>query len=248
MLGLIDRWYAFRKCRQGYRVPKVSWEPEIVSCDKAKTSWFCFVPSMVSRVSLIRRGLIPAEGQVFVYTLSSLDLITADPEVTVEKLHCVYDHALEHMQMAVKQGKSVNLLGVSLGNVLSIRLAGQARTKIINLISIIGGGNLGLSCWDSILTGYVARQSVCATAERYEEMMSVFSPVSYIREVEAERVVIRLGTHDLLIPFRHGEILVDAFVRRSQNTSMQIAYKAYRGADHASAMFFSSLENLWRSK
>ncbi len=99
---------------------------------------------MVSRVSLIRRGLIPAEGQVFVYTLSSLDLITADPEVTVEKLHCVYDHALEHMQMAVKQGKSVNLLGVSLGNVLSIRLAGQARTKIINLISIIGGGQLGV--------------------------------------------------------------------------------------------------------
>lgn len=104
MFGLIDRWYAFRKCRKGYVEPKSSWEPEVLSFDKRKVTWLCFVPSIVSRIPLIRKGLIPTEGNVFVYTISSFDLITRNPQETVVKLEHVYAHAHEKMRTLYNQG------------------------------------------------------------------------------------------------------------------------------------------------
>lgn len=242
MLGILDLWYAWKSLRKKKSDRETDWAPEVVRYDDSNYTWICFVPIFVSGVKAIRDGLIPKEGTVIIYTISSSDLILESSEETVKKLQQVYDHAVIKLSEAENDGKIINLFGVSLGNVLSIRLAAQAKKKINRIVSLVGGSNLGLSGWDSILTGGIARRTGCKSAEEYESRLSVFSPTNYIDKIHASRVIIRLGTCDLLIHFKHGKKLATMFIERSKKTPMKISYKAYLGADHGSAIFIASRE------
>ncbi|MDP2593459.1 MAG: hypothetical protein Q8P52_02300 [bacterium] len=240
MLGILDRWYAARECRDGYVDEKCDWHPTTSDHD-GDITWLCFVPRIVSRTPFISRGLLPREGNVVVYTINSFDLILPDPDETIAKLGRIYEDALEKIAGTFGQKRPIGLLGVSLGNVLSIRLASEA-SNIKRIVSIVGGGHLGLSAWDSILTRHIAEKSGCRSAQEYENRLGVFSPANYIRKITAKNVLIRLGTHDKLIRFHHGQKLVSAFQKRSADVAMKIDYRPYRGSDHASAMLFSALE------
>ena len=242
MFGLADRLYALRKRREGYVEPEIDWRPKVVSHNGKDTSWFCFVPHNVSGRPLLREGIIPAEGKVFVYTISSLNIVKPSPEETIDRLQEIYNDAINRMNHALANGHTLNLLGVSLGNVLSIRASNEINSEIERIVSIVGGARLGLSAWDSILTGRIARQSGCKSPEEYEERLSAFSPINYIDGIDAKKVSIRLGTRDLLIPFDHGKELAHAFLDRAKVTRTKIDYRAYRGADHSGALMLSALD------
>ena len=243
MFGLIDKIYASRKLRSDYVEPETDWKPEIIRNSNKKDSWFCFVPRSVSEMPLLRKGIIPKDGDVFVYTISSLNLIKPSPEETIKGLQEIYDDAIERMNSSSAEGHALNILGVSLGNVLSIRVAGSI-SKIEKLVSIVGGDRLGLSAWDSILTWHIARQSGCSSPEEYEKRLSIFSPINYIDGIMADKISIRFGTKDLMIPFKRGEELAYALIERGKKTGAKIDYKAYWGADHTAAIFFSALDKI----
>ena len=244
MLGIADWLYASRKLRKGYVEPEPNWGPEIIRYDKKEISWFCFVPRGVSKGSLLRKGIIPTEGKVFVYTLSSFNLIKPDLEETVEGLNEIYTDATRRMYEELANGHSLGMLGVSLGNVLAIRASGSINSRIERLVSIVGGGKLGLSAWDSLLTGHIAKQSGCNFPEEYEKRLAVFSPVNYIDGLTANKISIKLGTMDLFIPYKHGQQLANALIERGKKTSSKIDYKSYIGADHCAALVLSALEGI----
>ena len=247
MFGLIDKLYASRKLRKGYVEPELNWGPEIVHHNGKEISWFCFVPRSVSEMPLLRKGIIPKDGDVFVYTVSSLNLIKPSPEETAGGLQKIYDDAIERMNASSAKGHTLKILGVSLGNVLSIRAAGSINSRIEQPVSIVGGRNPGLSAWDSILTGHISKQSErygCSSPEEYEKRLSIFSPINYIDGIMADKISIRLGTRDLMIPFKQGRELACALIERGKKTRAKIDYKAYWGAGHTATIFFSALHKV----
>ena len=245
MLGLIDRLYASRKLQSDYVEPETDRKPEVIKNGEKKVSWFCFVPRGVSKTPFLRNGIIPKDGDVFVYTISSLNLIKPNPEETVERLQEIYDDAIERMNSSSAEGHALNILGVSLGNVLSIRAAGSINSGIERLVSIVGGSNLGLSAWDSLLTRYIAKQSGCSSPEEYEKRLAVFSPVNYTGGLIANQISIRLGTMDLFIPYKYGQQLANALIERGKKINSKIDYKSYIGADHCAAIFFSAIDKIY---
>ncbi len=244
MFGLADKLYSLRKCREGYVEPEIDWRPEIVSYNRKSTSWFCFVSNNISKRPFLRNRIIPKEGDVFIYTISSLNIIKPNPEQSVRKLQDIYEDSMNRMYKELVDGKTLNVLGVSLGNVLSIRASSDINSSIERIISIVGGGRLGLSAWDSILTGSIARKSGCQSRTEYEEKMSLFSPLNYISGIKAGKISIRLGTRDLLIPFKQGQELSWAFVEQAKKTGTKIDYKEYKGADHCSSIILSALDKI----
>jgi hypothetical protein len=242
MLGIIDRFYVFTKSIKGYEDHNASWKFEIEQYNGKETSWFCFIPNKVARRPLLRKGLIPNEGDVFIYTLSSLNLIKPNPEQTARGLTEIYNDVTERINQSLEKGHALNFLGVSLGNVLSIRAAGNSNSNIEKLVSIVGGGRLGLSAWDSLLTRHIARQSELRSPEEYEKKLSEFSPLNNIEGITANEIIIRLGTADLLIPYKYGQELASALITQGKRTGAKIDYKAYRGADHSTAIFLSALD------
>lgn len=245
MFGIADWLYASRKLRKGYVEPELNWGPEIIYHNEKQISWFCFVPRSVSEIPFLRNGIIPAEGKAFIYTLSSFNLIRPDLEETLEGLNKIYYNATGKMHEELAKGHSLGMLGISLGNVLSIRASGSINSRIERLVSIVGGGKLGLSAWDSILTRHIAKQSGCNSPEEYERKLAVFSPVNYTDGLVANQVSIRLGTMDLLIPYKHGQQLANAMIERGKKTSSKIDYKSYIGVGHCAAMAFSALDRVY---
>ncbi|MDO8741263.1 MAG: hypothetical protein Q7J54_06860 [Candidatus Woesearchaeota archaeon] len=244
MFGIADWMYASRKLRKGYVEPELNWGPEIVHHNGKEISWFCFVPRSVSEMPLLRKGIIPKEGKVFVYALSSLNLIKPNPEETVDRLQEIYNDAIRRMNEELAKGYSLSMFGVSLGNVLSIRAAGSINSKIEKLVSIVGGGRLGISAWYGILTRDTAKQSGCSSSEEYEKRLSIFSPIHYIDGIVADEISIRLGTKDLLIPFKYGKELAYALIERGKKTGSKVDYKSYMGADHCAALVLSALSKI----
>ena len=244
MLGIADWLYALRKCSKGYVEPELNWGPEIIQHNEKEISWFCFVPRSISEGSLLSKGIIPTDGKAFVYTVSSFNLIKPDLDETVEGLNEIYSDANRRMHEELARGHSLSMLGVSLGNVLAIRASGSINSRIERLVSIVGGGNLGLSAWDSLLTRHIAKQSGCNSPEEYEKRLAVFSPVNYIDGLTANQISIRLGTMDLFIPYKHGQKLANALIERGKKTGSKVDYKSYIGADHCAALVLSALEGI----
>ncbi|MEO8637345.1 MAG: hypothetical protein ABI430_00390 [Candidatus Taylorbacteria bacterium] len=245
MFGIIDRFYAFRKCRKGYFKPPKSWKPEIILYDEKPTSWFCFVPSIVSKNLYLRKGLLPREGTVYVYTISSFNLIKQDPLETLHGLNEIYSEAVGPMEVARDQrGHAIKILGISLGNVFGVRLASQAGLSLQKIVSLVGGGRLGISAWDSILTGHIVKRSGLRNAEEYEEKVSSFSPIRSIAGLPKFDVNICLGTNDMLIRYHHGIELADSFKKQQESIGGRLHCTVYPGADHGSTMFLVAGRNI----
>lgn len=248
MFGIGDRIYTLSKRYRKFREINVDWKPEISIYDRSNCDWYCFVPQNVARIHLLKRGLIPARENVYIYKIYSLSIIKNDTDRTLNSLQEIYGDAMMGLHVSLKKNRSVSFLGVSLGNVLAIRAAGESGSRIERIVSIAGGGKLGLSAWDSILTSDIARQSGCSSAEEYEKRLSAFSPVNYIDRVIADKITIFLGTNDLLIPFKQGQELALAFKERARAIGASFDYKEYIGADHSATIFLSAISELVKRK
>ncbi|MBI2631924.1 alpha/beta hydrolase [Candidatus Pacearchaeota archaeon] len=241
MFGVTDRIYTFSKKFKKYRDIEVDWKPEISLSDKYNRDWYCFVPQNTVRFSIFRNGLIPNCGNVFIYKIYSLNIIDNNPTRTLENLQIIYNDVSERLYNSFKEKKDISFLGVSLGNVLAVRAAGEVGSKIERIVSIAGGGKLGLSAWEGILTSNIAKSSGFRSPEEYEEILSSFSPVHYINKILAKEILIRLGARDLLIPFNHGQELASAFRDQASRTEAKYDCKIYPGSDHSATIFLSAL-------
>ena len=151
----------------------------------------------------------------------------------------IYDDAVGKINEDLSKGMEISLLGISLGNVISTRLAGSLNNGIIkNLVSLVGGARLGLSALDSLQTGPIAKSSGVATKEEYEVMLKEFSPVEYTNRIKPENIFARFGSADLMIRYNpHGRDLkkaLDGMNAERKNI------KTYLFADHSSSIILSS--------
>ena len=207
MFGILDRVYT--RSKKGLLSENVDWRPEVSYFGSNRHVWYCFVPKIVTRNTSIREGILPQDGKVVVYTISSLNLIISDAEKTKDGLREVYKDAVFRLNEDLNWYREVSIIGVSLGNVLSIRLAGSLRDrKVKNLVSLVGGSRLGFSAWDSITTSNTAQNSGCTNVDQYENVLEEFSPINHIPRISAQRVFARFGTSDLMIRYSpHGREL-----------------------------------------
>jgi len=246
MLGLADRLYTFTKRFKSLRELDVDWRPEVTHYNGSNNSWFCFVPRNVARLPMLRKGLIPSEGEVTIYKMYSLGLIKPNLQQTREGLQDIYEDAMERMNDALQQGHTINILSISLGHAIAIKAAGSIDAKVGTILSLVGSGHLGLAAWDSILTGEVARQSGCNSALEYEKELSAFSAINYAGGVVADNILVRLGTRDLLVPFKYGQELARSLQQRCEQHCSEFNYREYNGADHSTAIFLSAISGVGR--
>src|SRR3989344_9311843 len=141
MFGVLDRIYTWRK--RDVTWEDVDWTPQITVHDNSNDSWYCFVPKIVMNREGVRLGLLPQSGKVVAYTTSYVNLVVPDAERTRDNLREPYYDAIAKINDDLKEGRTINVLGVSIGNVLSFRCAGNVpEGRINNLVSIVGGSNL----------------------------------------------------------------------------------------------------------
>lgn len=240
MFGIVDRLYTLSKKFKKFKEIKMDWRPEISLNNGSTSDWYCFVPQNTARFPILRRGLIPKTGNIFIYKIYSLNIINNNPSHSLRHLQQIYDDVSQRLNDSLKNKHSVNFLGISLGNVLAVRAAGKVVSKIERIVSIVGGGKLGLSNWDSLLTSNIAKSSGIRSPGEYEDILSTFSPVNYISNIRATEVIIRLGNRDPLIPFNHGQELASAFRGQASETGARFDYKIYPGADHSATIFLSA--------
>ncbi|MBU0958365.1 MAG: hypothetical protein KKB31_00325 [Nanoarchaeota archaeon] len=241
MFGILDRYYVGRK--KGVIGEDIDWSARINDSGTSNDSWYCFVPKLVMKNGFVWRGLVPHEGRVVVYTTSYINLIVPNAVKTRDNLRVIYDDAIKKMQQDSSRGRKINVLGVSIGNVLSVRLANEVSGSRINrLVSIVGGGFLGRSAWDSIATRDVAQNSGCDSVEEYEEILAEFGPAYYLPNIFAEKVFARFGGNDLMIRYNpHGMELRNS-LEKMEAHSRDI--KTYKRFDHSSTILRTSWEKL----
>ena len=241
MFGILDRLYARSKRRVTRE--EVDWKPQINVYDNSDETYYCFVPKIVMGNDKIGAGILPENGKVIAYTTSYINLVVPDAEKTRNNLRAIYYNALAKINDDIKEGRKISVLGVSIGNVLSFRCAGNVPMgRIANLISIVGGSHLGFSAWDSVATSRTAQNSGCTNVEEYENILSEFAPIKYAGDIHAKRIFARFGSSDLMIRYKpHGRKLEEAL------NSMDAPHKnikTYRWADHSSAILRASREGI----
>jgi hypothetical protein len=245
-MGLLDDLYSWKKTRPEYTEPMTDWGPEIIENSQTNMEWYCFTPRIVNEVEFMRRRIIPREGKVHIYTISSFDIVQPNPDLTIERLTGIYEDSMRRIDEALKKKRRLNFLGISLGNVLSIRIAGNINTKIEKLISIVGGGRLGACTQDSILTGKVAAKSN-ENPEKYRKKLTVFDPIKYVDGINAGEILMRFGSTDGLIPYNpHGKELRVKLQERGEKIGSRVNGITYPYADHCSSLFLAALEKVNR--
>jgi hypothetical protein len=248
MLGLCDRIYIHKKSQPNHRELEDNCKFETLcfpeTLHEHRVIWFCFVPRLIAEMKILRRGIIPRVGLIKLYVMSSKNLIGRDPRQSVRGLEEVYQKAFNEMTTAIHGGWRVNLLGVSLGNVISIRAAAElpeaTGATIGHLVSIVGGAHLGFSAWDSPLTHAVAMSSGLRRDD-YEAEFASFSPAQYVRDIDPSRITARFGTSDKIIGSRHGRELINSFKQLAYTNEVDCL--AYPFLDHGSAIFATAMEN-----
>lgn len=241
MWGVLDRLYAFYEIGRLNQIQKQNFKPEIKKHNSEKEIWICFVPVSVSSDSIFRRGILPEKGVSIIYTINSIYMIKSDSKKTISNLDKIYNDAIMRLKGFEKKGYSINLLGVSLGNIFSIRLASEVK-NLGEIVSIVGGANLGASAFGSVLTSRVLEK--CTDSNKYRRDLSAYDPIRYVPRINAKSIILRLGKMDRLIPFNEGKKLAESFLKIASKKRIKIDYKFFRWADHCSSMFFYSLECL----
>ncbi len=238
MFGILDRLYVIGK--RGVTHEEVDWTAQVDFPSNSNDSWYCFVPKLVMRNEKVREGILPKDGKVVDYTVSYVNLLVPNAEQTRDNLRQIYHDAMIRINGDLDRGRTVSVLGVSIGNVLSVRCAGNLPgKKVNNLISLVGGSRLGFSAWDSIATSHIAQASGLDVYQ-YEDVLREFAPIENIKGVSANRVIARFGSSDLMIRYRpHGKELERAL--KSMNAAHKDV-KTYLWSDHSSAILRASRE------
>ena len=193
-------------------------------------NWVCFIPEFCYRVSFIKNRIILPGTNMDIYVLPKT-AIQPDPELTDRFLNDILDSAKRQQENLFPGGK-VNILGISLGNVLAFRFAEHYQTN--KLISVVPGSRLADCIWESIATNKIARGSG-RTLQEYRQILKLFDPISSVPRITPAYAEIFLGLHDLIIPYGRGEELAKAM-----ETKFRIKKYLYKTSGHVETVIHFS--------
>lgn len=240
MFGFVDRFFVKRWNSKSFQ-EKWDWKPEVVEGDSDEV-WYCFVPSEVMNSNSLKSRLVPAKGAAVVYTSSYRAMIFSDANKTKRIFEKIYRDAKERMLKDFKKGKKINLAGISLGNIFSVRLAHDI-PEVKRFISIVGGVHPGRVAWHSIATSWIVRKSKYKSAKEYGEAIAEFAPLRYFENLHVDKIFARFGGFDLIVPYNpYGKELKNA-LKNLKASSKDI--KTYWWADHVTSIFLASKEKMY---
>src|SRR3989344_3198926 len=208
MFGIFDELYAFKKSLMKRKIIPYNSEPIVLGESKDKSVWFYFINSAQIKYGILRKNLFLENRRIEYYIADISMLFKEDANETKILLEDLFRGACNNIESKIREGYKINLLGISLGNIFTIRAASIYPCQ--KLISISGGSRLGRSSWDGLLTRELASKSGLSQ-EDYEKTLSNFDPYQYVKDVKAKEIFIYLGGADKIIRSEHGIELLDEF-------------------------------------
>lgn len=226
MLGsLLDRFYSTYSNRKGKLSLKV--DHHVLKGGNTNINWVCFVPECCYYISFIREKIILENLNMDIYVLSNI-AVQPDPELTHKYLDNILKAATKN-QTNSYFNKKVNVLGISLGNVLAFKFAEHFRVN--KLFSVIPGSKLAECIWESIATKEIAQNSG-RNLQDYKKSLSDYNPIESVSKINPDISEIYLGMCDLMIPYKRGKELAKEMQKRFKTKLYQ-----YRYSGHAETLF-----------
>ena len=178
--------------------------------DGDSENWICFLPEGVLKFSYVKNKILSARNSnAYVIPKTA---IQPDPKLTRNFLEKVTEKAINDYSKT--QEKSVNVLGISLGNAPAYKFADYFPVK--RFVSVVPGSLLPECIWESISTRKIAENSGI-TLEDYREALDDFSPARNLENLKANSIEVYLGKFDRLIPYQRGKELVDKIEEKGLN-------------------------------
>lgn len=220
MLGsLLDRIFVAYSNRNGSLPLQI--EHHSFRNGDVTSNWVCFIPEFCYRIPSIRKRIIPEGINLDVYVLPKT-IIQPNPELTRVFLDDVLRVATQNQTKHYSR-KEVNVLGISLGNVLSFRFAEQF--PVNNLLSVVPGSRLAECIWESIATNPITENSG-RSLQDYQKSLANYNPIESVSRINPSVSEIYLGGRDLMIPSKRGKELAQAM---QEKVKVNIKYHRFSG-------------------
>jgi len=205
--GILDRIYAEKEGKKKDFVDQIEHLEKI--CKNSRANWICFLPESNVRDNNPLRDVLCRVGNYDVYVLPN-GLIQPTPKIIDEYLSRVLRMAIEVQEKKYSHDE-LNLMGVSLGNVLAYRLAAMNQFTVNRFISVVPGSRLSESIFEGIVTKSIPDQPL----EKFKDVLGRWDPIENLDFV-ADKTELYVGTHDLMIPSKRGIELAKAVHSRKK--------------------------------
>lgn len=238
MLGsLLDKIFVACSKRDGELPSQIEHHP--FRCGDSNPNWVCFLPRVCYRVSYIRKRLIQEGTNMDVYVLPN-NIIQPNPELTRKFLDDVLMSAIQQ-QNRDYSGKEVNILGISLGNVLAFRFA--ENFQVNKLISVVPGSRLAECIWESIATNGIVQNSGRGL-QNYKRILAGYNPIESVSSISPTYTEIHLGIWDLMIPYFRGKELAEEMKLKS---NVSVKYAKFSGHAETVVSFSRQFPKIMRA-
>jgi len=178
---------------------------------KSKKNWVMFLPETCYRLAPKK---ILKRTNLDIYILPKT-IIQPNPKLTNKFLNKILNTAIKNQKKNYPK-KEVNVLGISIGNVLSFRFA--EHFKVNRFLSVVPGSKLAECIWESISTHKIAKNSG-KTLKDYQRDLKNYNPIESIPRINPKISEIHLGLRDLMIPYKRGKELAEA-MKKKHNTKI----------------------------
>lgn len=204
------------------RVGKLSKKINHISLknSSAKETWVCFVPEFIIRLNYTKKKLAQnINAEIYV---SATKAVQPKPKTTKKYLDKILNEAIKR-QKKNKFGGKLNVLGVSMGNVLAFRFANHF--KINKFIAVVPGSKLPECIFESIATRKIAANSG-KNLKAYQKELKIYDPDANLDNLKAKKIKIYLGDYDLMIPYKRGWELVKKMRKKGLKPSVKIYFNS----------------------
>jgi hypothetical protein len=196
----------------------------------AKETWVCFVPEFTAHFKYTKEKLFSKKINAEIY-ISSEKAVQPNPKITREYLDKILNEAIKRQKRnKIKSG--LNVLGVSMGNVLAFKFANHF--KINKFISVVPGSKLPECIFESIATRKIAESSG-KDLKAYRKYLKTYGPEENLDNLKAKKIKIYLGPYDVMIPYQRGLELV----KKMRKKGLKPSVKTYANAGHVETIIAS---------
>ena len=237
--GLIDLLYLLKRQLGHYNYPQfnpvnyyTNIHNNINNPDEGKNIWFYFVPHAIEEHEILKKNYFSGNRNIYRYETDSTYLIKSDPSETASLLEEMCQDASENIERKLKEGHDINILGVSLGNAIAIKMAATYPCK--NLVSVVGGARLWECITDSLFTWNLVKRSNFSK-ENYKNCLKEFNAIDYVENINSDNILLFLGGFDKVVRYSHGKKLAEEFKSKFRN----IEVKTYKLWGHCATMYLA---------
>lgn len=170
-----------------------------------RPTWFCFLPHKTYDVSMLRNSVMPRNRGSHIIFKSPFPSVLANPWNMRKYLDEFYAE-VEKYARKVEGPKKV--LGVSFANTLAYKFANNHECEM--LFSVAPGEDVpeGIKIGCATRGVFLAAEKMGYSIEDYRDALGDYSPENNLENLP-EKIVVHLGTHDRMVPYRLGKGLVE---------------------------------------